>query len=83
MQWGAELLVKGAFEGMMISRWRALHNHQVHVEHTFIGKKKKITEPRYRRITVKVAIYASSIQKIVDKVSLVKVDGKLEKNFPW
>ena len=45
MQWGAELLVKGAFEGMMVSRWRALHNHQVHVEHTFIGKKKKLPSP--------------------------------------
>ena len=43
MQWGAELLVEGAFEGMMISRWRASHNHQVHVEHIFIGKKKLLS----------------------------------------
>ena len=63
MQWGAELLVEGAFEGMMISRWRASHNHQVHVhvEHTFIGK--KFTKPSYLCITVEVAIHASSIKK--------------------
>ena len=33
MQGRAELLVKGAFEGMMISKLRASYNHQVHVDY--------------------------------------------------